>query len=95
MPRRDPLLYVYLCLFAFNVFAGLACGSMTAASVSPSVAVDPAVDLPPKGADDLLTLLSARYMVVREHRGRRKASLGIYPLAGRIIYDYSLPPPRK
>jgi hypothetical protein len=79
---------MYLRLFAFNGFTRLAGGSMSVAFASSPVEVDPAVDLPPKGADEWLALLSASCMAVCEHRERRRASLGINPLAGRIIYDY-------
>jgi hypothetical protein len=65
---------------------------MTAASASSPVAVDPAVGLPTKGADDSLAILSSRCMAVREHRELRKVSLGTYPLAWRAMYDY--PPPK-
>jgi hypothetical protein len=65
---------------------------MTTASASSLVAADPAVNLPPKGADDSISWLSASYMAVREHRERRKASLGTTALAGRIIYDYTPTP---
>jgi hypothetical protein len=66
---------------------------MTGASATSPVEVDPDVDPPPEGADDSLALLSARCIAECERRERRIASRGTHTLAGRIIYDYSSPPP--
>jgi hypothetical protein len=68
---------------------------MTGASATSPVEVDPDVDPPPEGADDSLALLSARCIAECERRERRIASRGTHTLAGRIIYDYSSPPPTR